>query len=385
MGQLALGDPVSAFRPLYHPIVPEATTMPRSLQTLLLLSATVVLIAGLKAAGSILLPILVAIFLAIICTPPVSWLQRKGLPDWASVAVVFLAVFLAFLLLSGVILSSVSSVQADLGQTGDEGYQAKLLEKLTPTLAWLQGLGLDLTRESIREFFDSSRLTTYLSQGLGALTSILSSTFLILLTVMFVLAEAAIFPRKLRAMVGDPDADVSWSADVLDDLRTYLAVKTQCSLMVSVTVTIALWLIGVDFPVLWGLIAFLLNYIPTLGSIIAAIPPILLAYIQFDLGWAIAVAGCFLVANFAIGNILEPRMMGRRLGLSTLVVFLSMVFWGWVWGPIGMVLSVPLTMIIKILLEHTDDLQWVAILLGSSDDADLTQGEKQTDSVSGKA
>ncbi len=376
---------------MYHPFVVQAPSMPRSLNTLLILAATVVIIAGLKAAGSILLPILVAIFLAVICTPPVAWLQRRGLPDWAAVAVVFLAVFLAFLLLSGVVLSSVTSVQADLnapvlGQASSQvdasdGYRAKLLDKLNPAIIWLHGLGLDLTKDSIREFFDSSRLTSYLSQGLGALTSVLSSTFLILLTVVFVLAEAAILPKKLRAIVGDPDADVSWSTEVLADLRTYLAVKTQCSLIVSVTVTIALWFIGVDFPVLWGLIAFLLNYIPTLGSIIAAIPPILLAYIQFDLGWAIAVAGCYLAVNFAIGNMLEPRMMGRRLGLSTLVVFLSMVFWGWVWGPIGMVLSVPLTMIIKILLEHTEDLQWVAILLGSSDDSDVTEAEKKVDSA----
>ena len=133
----------------------------------------------------------------------------------------------------------------------------------------------------------------------------------------------------------------------------------------------ATWVIGVDYPVLWGLLAFLLNYIPTLGSIIAAIPPVLLAMVQFGWTWALVVAMVYLAINICIGSLLEPRLMGRRMGLSTLVVFLSMVFWGWVWGPIGMILSVPLTMLLKILLMHSDDLRWVGVLLGSGSPDDL--------------
>ena len=116
---------------------------------------------------------------------------------------------------------------------------------------------------------------------------------------------------------------------------------------------------------LWGVLAFLLNYIPNLGSIIAGTPAVLLAFIQFGLGRALVVAAGYVVINIVFGNMIEPKIMGQRLGLSTLTVFLSLVFWGWVWGPVGMILSVPLTMVVKIALESKTETRWIALLLGS--------------------
>jgi predicted PurR-regulated permease PerM len=124
-------------------------------------------------------------------------------------------------------------------------------------------------------------------------------------------------------------------------------------------------IIGVDFPILWGLLAFLLNYIPSIGSIIAAIPAVLLALIQLGIGEALFAGLGYLVVNFVMGNIIEPRFMGSSLGISTLVVFLSLVFWGWVFGPIGMLLSVPLTMSIKIALDSKENTLWLSTLLSS--------------------
>ena len=336
-------------------------SIPASLKFLLVAASVVVIIAGLKASSAILLPILVAIFLAVICTPPVAWLQRRGLPDWLSVLVVFFVVLVIFVGLSLVVTSSISSFQSRLGD-----YETQVEKPFNDIVTWLAGHDINISPDLIKEQFDASHLTNLLSNGLSAVALVLSNTVLVMLTVVFVLSEAAVMPKKLRSIVGDPDADVSWASNVLGDLRVYLAVKTQCSLIVAVSTTIFLWAIGVDYPVLWGLLAFLLNFIPTLGSIIAAIPPIVLTLILFGFGWGIVVAAWYLAINMAIGNFMEPRMMGRRLGLSTLVVFLSMVFWGWVWGPVGMVLSVPLTMVVKILLEHTDDLKWLAVLLGSA-------------------
>ena len=345
--------------------------LPTSLRLLLIAASIVILIAGLKAAGAIILPILVAVFLAVICTPPVVWLQRIGLPDWASVLVVFLMVLVVFVVLSLVVTASISSFQTRL-----PAYEKQLEQPVNHIITFLAGHDIKVSPNVIKDQFDSSKLTGLLSSGLSAVALVLSNTVLVMLTVVFVLSEAAVLPRKLRAIVGDPDADVSWATNVLGDLRIYLAVKTQCSLIVAITSTLFLWLMGVDYPVLWGLLAFLLNFIPTLGSIIAAIPPIVLALILLGLTGGIIVAGWYLLINMAIGNFLEPRMMGRRLGLSTLVVFLSMVFWGWVWGPVGMVLSVPLTMVVKILLEHTEDLKWLAILLGSaSEEPELPPAE----------
>jgi predicted PurR-regulated permease PerM len=124
---------------------------------------------------------------------------------------------------------------------------------------------------------------------------------------------------------------------------------------------------GVDYYLLWGLLAFLLNYIPTIGSFFALLPPALLALIQFGIVEAIVVVIVFVIINTLIGNIIEPRFMGKGLGLSTLVVFLSLIFWGWVLGPVGMLLSVPLTITIKIALDSSEETRWLAILLGSEE------------------
>jgi len=148
-------------------------------------------------------------------------------------------------------------------------------------------------------------------------------------------------------------------------VQRYMAIKTWMSLMTGCVVALWLYIIGVDYPLLWGLLAFLLNYVPNIGSIIAAVPAVLLALIQLGGGSAILAGAGYLVVNMAIGNFLEPRVMGKGLGLSTLVVFISLVFWGWVFGPVGMLLSVPLTMTIKIALDSNEETRWASVLLGS--------------------
>jgi len=143
-----------------------------------------------------------------------------------------------------------------------------------------------------------------------------------------------------------------------------MAIKSWMSLATGIAVFILLAVVGVNYAVLWGLLAFFLNYVPNIGSIIAAIPAILLALIQLGFVKSIIVAGGFVVINLVVGNVIEPRFMGRGLGLSTLVVFLSLLFWGWVLGPVGMLLSVPLTMTAKIALDSREETRWLAILLG---------------------
>jgi predicted PurR-regulated permease PerM len=197
---------------------------------------------------------------------------------------------------------------------------------------------------------------------LVGLLSVLSKLLLVFLTIVFILFEAAGFPAKLQAAFGEQESSARFEKIKLE-IQRYLGTKTVVSLATGGLAGAATAIVGVDFPLLWGALAFLLNYIPTLGSIIAAGPPLLLALIQLGPGHALAVAVSFLAINVVLGNLVEPYLMGRRLGLSTLVVFISLVFWGWIWGPVGMLLSVPLTMILKIMLENTEDLRWVAVLL----------------------
>jgi predicted PurR-regulated permease PerM len=198
---------------------------------------------------------------------------------------------------------------------------------------------------------------------LKSLASALSNLVVVLLTVVFILLEAAGFPAKLRSALGDPGADLGQYEKMVTDVKRYLGMKTWVSLGTGILAGVWTAVLGVDFALVWGLTAFLFNFIPNLGSILAAVPPVLLAIIQFGFGRALAVAAGYVAINMVLGNVVEPMVMGRKLGLSTLVVFLSLIVWGWILGPVGMLLSVPLTMVVKIAMENSENYRWVAALL----------------------
>jgi predicted PurR-regulated permease PerM len=334
----------------------------RAWRFLLGAAAFVIVVAGIKAASTIVIPFLVSLFLAVLCGPPVFWLSRKGLPQWLAMVVVVAGIMVVGLGMAAVVGNSINGFTTEL-----PGYQARLQELTHSATQWLDAQGIRLTGQLVRDVADPGAIMSLvggLASGLGALVA---NTFLILLTVIFMLVEASGFPAKLRAALGE-----ATSVQLPDfgrftyGLQGYLVIKTWISLASGVTAGVMVAALGVDFPVLWGLLAFLLNYVPNIGSIIAAVPPVLLAMLQYGPKSALLVILGYVVINVVFDSILEPRVMGRGVGLSTLVVFLSLVFWGWVLGPVGMVLSIPLTMAVKILLETSDDTRWVAILLGPS-------------------
>jgi predicted PurR-regulated permease PerM len=185
------------------------------------------------------------------------------------------------------------------------------------------------------------------------------------MTVIFILFEAADFPTKLSAAMDDASGSLKRFEAFSNAVNQYLAIKTLVSIFTGFAVGIWLWVLGVDFPLLWGVSAFLLNFIPNIGSIIAALPAVMLAFVQLGgVSSGLAALG-FLVVNLVVGNIIEPRYMGKGLGLSTLVVFLSLILWGWVFGAVGMLLSIPLTIIVKLALEANPKTRWLALMLGS--------------------
>ena len=265
-----------------------------------------IVVAGMKAAANVLLPVVVAVFLTMIGLPLLQLLRRCGVPRSLAVLLTIVA---QILILVGAAL--------------------------------------------------------ILGGSFRGVTAVLSNRVLVLLTAVFMMLEAAGFPDKLERAFGGRG-----TSERIDRMRTeinrYLGAKTVISLATAVLITSGLALLRVDFPLLWGFVAFCLNYIPNLGSIIAGVPPLLLALIQHGPGRAVAVLVLYAAVNVTLGNFVEPIFMGRRLGLSTLVVFLSLLFWGWVWGPFGMLLSVPLTMIVKIMLENSEDFRWVGALLDAS-------------------
>ena len=327
---------------------------------LLTTAAFVVLVAGMKAAEAILVPFLVAAFLALICGPPMFWLQRRGVPS-----------ALALLIVVAVICGIGVGVGALVGSsfkdftTALPVYQVNLQERTEELVAWMDELGVALPANVLSDIVNPGQIMQFVGRVVSGLGGLVTNSLLIALTVVFILLEASSFPAKLRAAFGDAHGAFGRFDEVAANVNRYLAIKTAVSMATGVMIAAWLAVIGVDFPLLWGLLAFLLNYVPNIGSIIAAVPAVLLAVIQLGPGPAGLAALGFLTANFVMGSLIEPRFMGRGLGLSTLVVFLSLVFWGWVFGAVGMLLSVPLTMTVKIALESSEETRWIAILLGS--------------------
>ena len=328
------------------------------------LAAFVIVIAGIMSAKAIVVPFLLASFLAIICAPPVYWLRTRKVPPIVSILLLVLVVILVEMVLATLVTSSMAEFSRAIPQ-----YQERLHAMFKDLIAWLEGHGIELTEKILMDQFDPGKLMSIAANMLNNLFGMLTNTFMIMLTLVFILLEASGFTDKLKAIAGSPDADMEKYDRIISGVNRYLALKTGTSLVTGGLVTVGLWIIGVDFAVMWGVLAFLLNFIPTIGSIIAAVPSVLLALVQLGLAPAAVTAGLYLVINMIVGNILEPKIMGSGVGLSPLVIFVSMAFWGWVLGPVGMLLSVPLTMTLKIGLGYSEKTRHIALLLGSNGEA----------------
>lgn len=331
-------------------------------RTLLTLAAFVVVVAGMRAAQDILIPFLLSLFIAIIVTPLLRWLRSKGVPAGLAILLIILMILLAGFLIAVLVGSSLTDFSNSL-----PAYQNGLRTKTVELQAFFEAKGFEIVDETFMEFINpgaAMRMTSRLLTGLG---NMLGDTFLILLVVVFMLLEAANFGVKLEKALVDPNSPgIDRSSIFLDNINRYMVIKTGTSLGTGVIATIWLSIWGVDYAILWGLLTFLFNYIPNIGSIMAAVPPVLLALLQLGPWTALAVGLGYFSINLVIGSFLEPRLMGKGLGLSTLVVFLSLLFWGWVLGPVGMILSVPLTMSMKIALSSFDETQWLSTLLGNT-------------------
>lgn len=345
----------------------------RTSEILLCLAAFVVIIAGMKAAAVILVPFILSAFIAIISAPPMFWLQRKGVPSLLAMLIVVSGMLLTGVLVAALVGQSINDFMQDLPV-----YKAKIKTQTSAALAWLSAQGIRTESLALNEVFDPGAAMNLAAQVLNGLGNALTNSFLILMTVIFMLLEAASFPVKLKAITDRPDQQSARLDGFIKDVKQYIAIKTWVSLSTGLIITLWLFLLGVDYPLLWGLLAFVLNYIPNIGSIIAAVPAILLALIQIGPGRALAVACGYVIVNVVIGSVVEPRFMGRGLGLSTLVVFLSLLFWGWVLGPVGMLLSVPLTITAKLALDSREETKWLAVMLGSEKAVKLQTEEKIT-------
>jgi AI-2 transport protein TqsA len=334
---------------------------------MLVAACFVVLVAGMRVATPILVPFLLSVFIVILCVPLLFWLQKKGVPETLAVLSILIGVIVLFLIMVALIGSSFNDFTRALPD-----YQRGLTAETAGLITWLKAHGVKLSTQMVTDFLNPAKVMRLTAQIFTGLSGALTDGFLILLTVLFMMLEASGFPRKLRMAMDNADTALAGFSQFTVSVNQYIGIKTIFSIVTGVLIWLWLVILGVNHAILWGLLAFLLNYVPNIGSIIAAIPAVLLALVQLGPPSALLTAAGFAVVNVVVGSIVEPRFMGKGLGLSTLVVFLSLVFWGWALGMVGMLLSVPLTMIFKIAIESSPETRWIAIMLGSSPQAPQT-------------
>lgn len=373
------------------------------------MAAFVVVVAGMRAAQPLVVPFLLATFLAIICTPPLEYLRRRRVPAPVALAIVLSSASLVFLTVVVVALASITdfiankdSLQSEFGQV-----RAQILEKidrreedadgaeedgdavgdahlssagdeqegpsLSPADAPPESVdpgGLEGMTEDLKEFLSAvlvpGRIVGFFVGLAASLGGLLTNAFLVLVTLAMILLEASGFPAKMLALFRGEPTGLRQAEKIREAVIHYVSIKSWVSLVVGVGIAAWTQFLGVPYAVLWGILGFFFNFVPNIGSFIAAVPTVLIALLHGEPpNWSLALwtSGGYVVINCVVGYMIEPRLMGRELGLSTLVVFISLVFWGWVLGPVGMLLSVPLTMIAKIVLDAAPETRWVGVLL----------------------
>ncbi len=332
---------------------------------LLILAAAFIVIYGLQYARAILVPILMAAFLAVISYAITSALRSLlRFPHW--LAVVFTVIVDAAIILGVVSLLRflASDVTATLQSDVYQRFSDKYAEAMQTLDSW--GVG-DFARQffsSPKDILDPQMIASLSLTISGQIVSFTSICVLVLVLMTFLLGEAPLFRRNLSRL-GNSAAGKDKVLNALRGIQRYLLIKSVSSVCTGLLAWCLCAAMDIPFAFLWGVLAFVLNYIPTIGSIVAAIPPILLAMLLGTWGDTFVVAGGYLVINITIGNGIEPLFLGKQFGIATSVVLLSVLFWGWVWGSCGMLLAVPITVLIKLALENSRDLSWVASLIDS--------------------
>ncbi|MCX6250936.1 MAG: AI-2E family transporter [Bacteroidetes bacterium] len=337
-----------------------------------MVAALIIIMAGMIFAKSIITPFLLALFISIICAQPISWLEKKRLPKWLALIIVIFGLIILFSGFAFLIGGTLSSFSGNVSK-----YESTLTEISKSFIKFLNEKGLKIPEDQASNLIQPARVLEFTANAVNQVLNMMGNTFLIFLIILFILTEFGSFSIKAKVILSGTDESNSYFSAILKNIRHYLWIKTLVCLSVGILIYVALLIIGVDYPLLWALIAGLMNYIPNIGSIIAAVPAVLFALVQVGLGGAIWTLASFLLVNNVVGNYIEPRVMGKGLGLSTLVVFLSLLFWGFILGPVGMFLSVPLTMTIKIVLEQNEKTRWIAILLGTPDEAEIYLQQKK--------
>lgn len=340
-------------------------------QAVVTLACLFVVLTGMKIAANVLVPIVYAFFLAVLSYPMVRWLRRHRVPAGLALGITMLVNLGA---LAGMVTVGVRLL---ISFWRDLPHYLRGLERYSNDAAsWLEANGVAGAKATVSGLFDWNNLIGWATQQdvmgnlgalgistFGTLATFLASLIMVIIVMMFILMEAHGTQSRLQAVSLSGGPDLSGLMRSADDIQKYLGVKTLISALTGLMAGFWCWFFDLHYPLLWALLAFLFNYIPAVGSTAASVPAIVEALVQHGPGTAIFVAIGYGGINFFLDNFVQPTMLGNRFGISPLVVILSVIFWGWLWGPLGMFLAVPLTMVLKVLLDNNAEFQWISVAM----------------------
>lgn len=327
--------------------------------------------AGLKAAAGLLIPLAVAFFLSVLSFPLMAWLMKKRVPHFVALFLTVGVIVLVVGLLGWAGYGLLRSFQGEVPL-----YLTKLKTNIDEAAVWMETVGgVQGAVKAVEQFNLQSlidlatqqdvmtNIAAFAGTTFGTVATFLASLVAVLVVMLFILMEAPGTSSRAEVVhqAGGPDLSVLMQSTT--DIQKYLGVKTLISALTGLLAFLWCLMFGLKYPLLWGILAFLFNFIPAVGSAAASIPAIIEALVTHGPGCAIGVSIGYAIINFGLDNFLQPMLVGRRFGISGLVIVLSVIFWGWLWGAVGMFLAVPLTMMVKVVLENTQEFRWVSVAM----------------------
>jgi AI-2 transport protein TqsA len=347
-----------------------ATTLrqPAFLRVMLLLAATVVVLVGIRLGAPILNPILFAVVLSLLFYPVYSWLRRRGIPTPLALLIMLVGLTILFVALFFVLGVSITRFSERVGF-----YVAQLDVELSNVDALLERLGL--SNIDVRDAVNPSALVGALGAVLSGIANFLSNLFLILMIMLFLLGEGPAMMNRLRAGAGRDNPQVERLTTVGQSVVRQFGLRAIVNLVTGAGVTVLLLVLGVDFPLLWGILTFFLSFVPYIGLVLAVTPAVVLALAEFGVSRAVLAIVGVIVINVLAENVLSPMMMGRGLNISPTVVFLAFIFWAWLLGGPGAFLALPITLFVTVMFDTFPETRWLASLIGvSGPDTDAADG-----------
>jgi predicted PurR-regulated permease PerM len=346
--------------------------------SVVVLAGLSIVLLALREANAVLSPILLAVLLAVSTMPTVNWFIKIGAPDWLALVLTIILNIIVILVIVWLIANSVRNFADSLPE-----YQARMAEIDEWLTTTLSRVGVDADELASGQIVDPAGVVDLASQLLDGVAASLSNWGLILVSVIFILMEGLALPRKLRHLASENDPAVQRVDRFAGKIRQYMQINVGAGVVAALLNFILLLIVGVEFAVLWALLSFFLSFVPNVGFVLSFIPPAIMALLQFGpLQAGIVIAGYYVV-NILVDSVIKPRYIQTELDLSPAVTFFSLLVWGWVLGPIGAILSIPMTMFVQALLESREQTRWMAYLLGDGQDPYQPLPESDVDGAEG--